>query len=127
MKSLTQHYTIEAPIEKVWQALINTDLINEWGGGPAEMNDEVDQEFRLWGGDIWGKNIEVVPNRKLVQEWYSGQWPKPSICTFELVEDGDETELTLIHTHIPDDEFNEIENGWKEHYLEPLKNWIEKE
>ena len=54
MKTITQEYVINAPIEKVWLALIDPLVIEQWGGGPAVMNDRVGTEFKLWDGDIWG-------------------------------------------------------------------------
>ena len=70
MKNIDQTYEIEAPVANVWQALIDPKIIDEWGGGPAEMKSEAGFTFKLWGGEIHGKNIEVVPNKMLVQERY---------------------------------------------------------
>jgi activator of HSP90 ATPase len=125
MKSLQQTYAINAPIEDVWNALVDSSTIDGWGGGPAEMSDEADTEFRLWDGSIWGKNTEVIPGEKLVQEWFAGEWDEPSIVTFTLESEGDDTVVTLEHTNIPDEEFESIENGWKEYYLGPLKEYVE--
>jgi len=126
MKELEQTYVINVPIEKVWQALIDPKIINEWGGGPAEMDDKLDTEWSLWGGDIHGKNTQVEPNHLLVQEWYGGAWEEPSICQFELKEKDDQTTVTLSHGHIPDEEFEDVESGWQDYYLGPIKTLLEK-
>jgi activator of HSP90 ATPase len=80
----------------------------------------------LWGGDIYGKNIEVVPEKKLVQEWFNGDWPKPSLVTFTLKPQDNETILELEHLYVPDDEVDEIDQGWDEYYLGPMKEMLEK-
>ena len=67
-ETINQEYVIDSPAAEVWNALTNTDYIEKWGGGPIKMDDKVGSEFSLWGGDIHGKNIEVVENKKLVQE-----------------------------------------------------------
>ena len=126
MKSLKQIYTIKAPWEKVWQALTDAKVIDEWGGGPAKMSDQEGFEFEFWGGDIWGKNIKVIKGKQLVQEWTAGKWDKPSMVTFNLSEKNGKTELELIHEDIADKEFSEIEDGWKRYYLGPLKKLLEK-
>ncbi len=126
MKDLTQTYDIKAPVEKVWQALTDAKIIDEWGGGPAIMDAEVNTEFSLWGGEIHGKNTAVEDGKKLVQDWYGGDWSAPSICEFSLEGNDGRTTLTLKHSNIPDDEFDAIEKGWKTDYLGPLKDLVEK-
>jgi activator of HSP90 ATPase len=112
-------------MEDVWNALVDNKTIEGWGGGPADMSEEVDKEFTLWDGSIYGKNIEVIPGEKLVQEWYGGEWEEPSIATFTLETDGDNTTVTLHQENIPDEEFEEIERGWEEYYLGPMKEYLE--
>jgi len=125
MKSLTQKHTIQAPIEDVWNALTDSATIDGWGGGPADMNDEVDKEFTLWDGSIWGKNTEVIPGEKLVQEWFAGEWEEPSIVTFTLESEGDDTVIILQHDDIPEEEYDDVEKGWYEYYLGPMKEYLE--
>ncbi|MBI3342509.1 SRPBCC domain-containing protein [Candidatus Curtissbacteria bacterium] len=125
MKTINQTYTIKAPIEKVWKALVDPQEIDDWGGGPAEMDGQAGTEFKLWGGDIWGKNLEVVPNEKLVQEWYGGDWPEPSKATFTLKSADGATTVELVNENVPDREEKEIAIGWKKYYLGPMKEMLE--
>ena len=117
---------MHAPIEKVWQALVNSKDIEAWGGGPAKMDDKVGSVFSLWDGEIHGENIEVTPEKKLVQEWFGGQWDEPSIVTFKLLMKDGVTTIGFVHTNIPDNEAKDIEEGWKEYYLGPLQSFVEK-
>lgn len=126
MKSLKQTYLISAPIDKVWQALVDPEIIQKWGAGPAKMSENKNFEFSLWGGEIHGKNIEVSSMKKLVQQWYGGDWKEPSIVTFKLANKNNKTELLLSHTNIPDEEFKDIEQGWIDYYMTPLKDLVEK-
>jgi activator of HSP90 ATPase len=125
MKTVKQMYTIKAPVEKVWAALIDPKEIDDWGGGPATMDDKVGTEFKLWGGDIWGKNLEVESEKSLVQEWYGGDWSEPSKVTFDLKSDDGKTTIELLHENIPDDEAKGIADGWKQYYLGPMKEMLE--
>ncbi len=125
MKTVKQKYHVEAPVEKVWKSLIDPTEIDGWGGGPAVMDDKVGTEFSLWGGDIHGKNVEVLENKKLVQEWFGGEWDAPSIVTFVLKDRDGETDLELVQTDVPDAEATEIGEGWKDYYLGPLKEYAE--
>jgi len=125
MKSFTQTYTINAPLEKVWKALIDPEEIDLWGAGPAVMDDQEGTEFKLWDGDIYGKNIEVKKEARLVQEWSEDGWETPSKVAFDLSEKDGKTIVDLTHENVPDSEAKEIEDGWKRHYLGPLKKYVE--
>jgi len=128
MKTIKQTYIIKAPIEDVWKALVDVYDIDRWGGGPAKMNDKVGTKFSLWRGSIWGKNLEVIPNQKLVQDWYSDEekkWDKPSKVTFTLLAEKDGVKLELVHENIPDGNAKDINKGWKDYYLGPLKDYLE--
>lgn len=119
-------YEINAPVAKVWDALVNPETIKKWGGRPLNMDEQVQTEFSLWDGDIHGKNIEVVKEKKLVQEWFSGDWSKPSIVTFNLQAKDNKTILELEHTDVPDDEVEDVDQGWDDYYLGPIKELLER-
>ena len=125
MTTIKQTYLINASLEEVWKALTNPKYIDVWGGGPAKMDDKKGTHFEFWGGDIHGKNIEVTPKEKLVQEWFGGSWKKPSIATFTLTKEKDKIKIDLLHTNIPDSEAKDIDEGWKQYYLGPLKEYLE--
>ena len=130
MKAIEQSYFIHAPLSDVWNALVVPKVIDAWGGGPVTMIDKVGEKFSLWGGSIWGVNKEVLHKKKLVQEWYSDSdnapWDKPSLVTFMLHLEKDGVTLTLVQTNVPDVDAKDIEEGWKDYYLGPLKEYLEK-
>ena len=130
MEYIEQRYLIKASPEKVWDALTNPTTIAKWGGGPAKMSGEVGFEFSLWGGEVYGKNLEIedLPNdgKKLVQEWYGGEWEYPSIVTIQIISDDHTTEVTLIHTDLPKDEIEDFNEGWRDYYFGPIKKLLER-
>jgi uncharacterized protein YndB with AHSA1/START domain len=127
MKRIDKTYAIRAPVERVWSALVEPALIERWGAGPgAVMDEQRGTAFRLWGGDIHGKNLEVDRWQRLVQEWYGGDWDEPSIVTFSLSEKNGVTSVVLNQTNVPDDEAESIDEGWDEYYMYPLKELAER-
>lgn len=126
MKTIKQTYVIYASVEKVWEALTEPSIIDKWGAGPAKMDNKVGTKFSLWGGDIHGKNIRVIKHKELVQEWFGGEWDKPSIITFTLTEKDGKTTVDLVHVDVPDAEVDDIADGWKTYYMGPLKKLLEK-
>ena len=125
MKIIKQEYKINAPIEKVWEALTDSKEIERWSGAKATMKPQEGTKFKLWDGEIYGTNVKVVPLKTLVQNWYSGDWDKPSILTFNLEKKDAKTVVKLTHQGVPENELNDIENGWKDYYMNPLKELVE--
>ena len=125
MKTIEKCYVIAAPIAKVWQALVDPALIAQWGAGPADMDDGAGTDFKLWGGDIFGKNVAVDHERKLVQDWYAGDWAEASIATFTLAEEAGGTRLDLRHSNVPEDAVEDIDSGWDMYYLGAIKRFLE--
>ena len=60
-----------------------------------------------------------------VQEWFFGDTAERSIVTLKLKKVGEQTQVELEHTNIPDDVFEEIVEGWKEYYLGSIKGMLE--
>jgi len=126
VKKIEQTYEIKAPVVKVWQALTDPRVIDEWGGGPAKMDAKGGSKFSLWGGDIHGTNTKIAENELLSQDWFGGKWDQPSKLSFHLRQKGNITEVKLVQTDVPDEDAVDIAQGWKDYYLGPLKDLLEK-
>ena len=127
MKDFKQYFIIPATPEEVYMSLTNPFTIELWSGYPAKMNDKPNTEFSLWEGDITGKNIEFELNKKIVQEWYFGDQTQQSLVTIKLFENKKGTQIELIHTNIPDEDYDNIIEGWKEFYFGAIKTFFEEE
>ena len=97
------------------------------GAKPTEISREAGGAFSLFGGLIVGRHIELVPNERIVQAWRAaGHW-KPgiySIAKFELVEEGDGTRIIFDHRGFPDGEWQQLAEGWKINYWQPLEKYL---
>lgn len=126
MKDIRKYFRIKGPAEEIYAALVNPFSISLWTGAEASMKEEVGSEFSLFDGDISGKNLEFVPNQKIVQEWYFGEQDEKSIVTITLRPDRLYTKIELHHTNIPDEAFEDMEHGWNSFYFGSLKEFFEK-
>lgn len=125
MKNYKKYYTIPAPPQEVYLALTNPLSIKLWSGGEAEMSTEVDSEFLLWDGDILGKNLEFEENKKIVQQWYFDGQQEESIVTIKLHNHQKGTSVELLHTNIPDENYEEFVDGWDFSYFGELAEFFE--
>lgn len=80
-------------------------------------------EFQLFGGNITGKFLELVPHSKISQVWRYKQWPSGHFSNVEiqLEEKGDHTELHLIQTGVPANEVETTKLNWSRYYFESIK------
>lgn len=127
MKSFKKYYIIPATPQELYLALTNPLTIQLWSGEPAEMSTEAGSEFSLWDGSIVGKNLEFEQDKKIVQEWYFGEQQEPSVVTFKLHENPKGTSLELNHTNIPDQDYDDIVDGWENIYIASLIDFYEEE
>jgi activator of HSP90 ATPase len=125
-KIIRKTYVIKAPVERVWKALVSPALIRKWSGSKAIMSPGLGQRFELWNGDIYGKNIDVEKNKRLVQEWYSGPWVEPSLVFITLSKIPSGTKLRLVHKNVPLDEILAISSGWDDYYFGMIKDMLER-
>jgi len=95
-------------------------------GSTAKISRKVGGKFSLYGGDISGDNLELIPDQKIVQSWRSSDWDKGiySKATFNLEAVGDKTKLTFTHTGVPAEHYEDIKQGWKDYYWLPMKQML---
>jgi uncharacterized protein YndB with AHSA1/START domain len=120
VKDFKKYYTIPATPDMVYMALTNPLTIELWTGEPAEMSTELGSEFSMWDGAIVGKNLEFEPGKKIVQQWYFDGHPAESIVTIKLHDDKGETSLELRHTNIPEEDYEDMIEGWTYNYFGAL-------
>ncbi len=124
MKSIQQKVTIYAPVEDVYRALTNPFALELWTGHPAHITTVPGEEFFLFGGDITGRNIAYSENKLIQQEWYFGEQKEQSVVTIKLKPEKNKTEIVLLHTNIPEEEYESLRKGWVEYFWKPLNKYF---
>ena len=92
------------------------------GTAPTEISTQAGGPFTLFGGHIVGRQIELVPNERIVQAWRVVAWEPGiySIVRFQLADDGSGTKLVFDHTGFPHGQGAHLAEGWRTNYWEPL-------
>ena len=113
--------------QRVYEALTNSKHFIAFSGGlPAEIEPEAGGAFKCFGGQITGRVIELVPNRRIVQAWHVAMWPEGvySFVEFELEKRSSGTRLILDHTGFAAGHRGHLDAGWPRMYWEPLKKYL---
>ena len=94
---------------------------------PAEIGTEAGESFALFGGRVVGRNVELVPGRKIVQVWRATYWPEDAgtIVRIEFHSDGDHTRLVLDHDGVPEDRVTHVDAHWRTRYWQALRFYLE--
>ena len=127
-RSIRQTVLLPGSPEEVYQALMSTKGHSGFTGAPARISPRVGGTFMAWGGYIHGKNLELIPSRRIVQTWRPSEetWPTRyfSKVTFVLSRAGKRTRLRFVHSGVPSDHVEHLAAGWKESYWDPLATYL---
>lgn len=129
---------LNAPIEKVWNALTQPALVKQWQYGSDLITDWiVGNEIRFrneWEGQVfeqWGTVLEVVPNQKIK---YSLFFPRPEledkpenyfIMSYILSEENQKVKLEILQEDNRPGSIQEEPQGEENPILQGLKALIE--
>jgi uncharacterized protein YndB with AHSA1/START domain len=96
------------------------------GAKATEIGREAGGTFSLFGGYVTGRQIELVPNERIVQVWRAGSWAPGaySLARFDLVEQGSGSKIVFDHTGFPKGTAEHLAAGWKMNYWEPLEKFL---
>jgi activator of HSP90 ATPase len=121
--TIHQERDFDAQPQRVYRTLVDGDEFSRvTGGAAAEINDEPGAAFSAFGGMITGRQLELVPPRRIVQAWRASGWADGvySIARFELQPLDAGTRIVFDHTGFPDGERDHLAAGWDTNYWEPL-------
>ena len=127
-RTIQQSEVFKASPHAVYEALMDSATHAAFSGSAASISREVGGEFSAYDGYISGKNLELVPDRKIVQSWRAVDWPEGhySTVTFLFISIPEGTQLDFTHTGIPEGEESAFEEGWIDNYWEPMREYVEK-
>lgn len=117
---------IDATAKEIYQSWLSSDGHTQMTGGVAEISDKVGDRFTAWDGYIEGENMTLEPFHRIVQSWRTSQFEneeEDSQIEILLNETEGKTELTLIHTKVPESGEHYIK-GWDNHYFQPMKEYF---
>src|SRR5688500_7423959 len=134
----TYKTTINAPIEKVWDALTNPEMVKQYFFGSEQQTDWKVGSPIIWNGEYEGQSyvdkgrvLEFEPNHKLAFSYlssWSNMEDKPEnylMVTYEVTpaENGG-TELTITQTNYDAEKAAHSAENWKV-VIDGMKELIE--
>jgi activator of HSP90 ATPase len=125
---IRQSVTFRATPHAVYEALMDSRQHARFTGEAARISRKVGGAISAYGDYITGTNLELVPDKKIVQAWHATDWPEGhmSRVIFKLTRVKGGTRLAFTHRGVPENEVPSIKQGWIENYWRPIKAMLEK-
>ena len=128
---------IKAPIDKVWNALTNPEMVKQYFFGSNQETDWNVGSKVLWTGEYDGTTyvdkgvvLEYLPNKKLSYSYlssWSGLDDKPEnylLVSYEVTPTESGTELIISQSNYDEEKAKHSSENWKI-VVDGLKNLIE--
>lgn len=118
---------INASARDIYTLWLSSEGHSKMTGGAALSSDKVGDRFTAWDGYIEGTNLILEPYKRIVQSWRTSEFKEDeqnSQIEILLSEVNGETELSLIHSKVPESG-EHYKKGWDEHYFEPMQAYFQ--
>jgi activator of HSP90 ATPase len=125
--TIHQEVDFMATPARIYEVLLDAKQFSAFTKDTADIQPSAGGAFKLFGGRIEGRNVELAPNQRIVQAWRPADWPAGvySIVKFELVPRGSGTRIILDHAGFTQDKWDGLREGWTLHYWDPLRKYLE--
>jgi activator of HSP90 ATPase len=133
-EAIHQQVVMAVSADRIYDVLTNAELFQKMSlfstdvpaamltAHPAQLSAEPGSTFSLFGGIIEGRQIELVPAKRVVQAWRVNNWDAGvySVARFELDQHDATTAIVFDHTGFPKGMGDHLARGWREHYWDGL-------
>lgn len=122
-KKLTMKQEFLTTAEELYAALTEQQRLEAFTQSSVKVDASRGGTFVLFNGNVSGKFQELVSEEKIVMLWRFKSWPEGHHSTVKITLDqkDDRTELTLVQSGIPEEDFERTKSGWKQYYWEGMK------
>nr|CAH7763029.1 unnamed protein product [Callosobruchus chinensis] len=121
--SIKQTQKFQCTAEEFYDALTRLELVTAFTRGDVQLDLSKGGKFSLFGGNIIGLFDELVPAKKIVQQWRYKQWPEGhySVVTININQKDDHTEVSLEQAGVPKSEIDVTKENWQRYYWDAIK------
>eukprot|EP00123_Amoebidium_parasiticum_P001242 comp12283_c1_seq1/m.7108 comp12283_c1_seq1/g.7108 ORF comp12283_c1_seq1/g.7108 comp12283_c1_seq1/m.7108 type:complete len:350 (-) comp12283_c1_seq1:72-1121(-) len=104
--------------EDAYLVLTDPSRIQAWSQSQIKFDTRPGGDWSLFGGNVRGQFVELVPGKKIVMTFREASWPAGhfSNVTFEFTQGESSTVVSLKQTGVPATEVERTTAGWKTNY-----------
>lgn len=122
-KNIKQKVIFKKSPKELYDMLMDSKKHTAFTQAEAKISKKVGGKFSAYDGYCEGVNVELVPDKKIVQKWRGSDWPKGhySLASFEFAKKGEGSVLDFTQSDVPIDHYESIKSGWDEFYWDKMK------
>ena len=130
-----QEVVFNAAPDRVYDILLSSKKFSDctkmsfdnFSATSAKIDPVAGGTFSVFDGHIFGRILELVPGKRIVEAWRVVDWPEGvySIARFELQTQGIGTKLSFDHIGFPAGLKEHLAEGWTQHYWDALKKYLQ--
>lgn len=128
-KTIRQTVILDASPHAVFEALLDSKKHSAFTGDEATISRKVGGNISAFGGYATGKNLRIEKDKVIVQSWRTTDFKEKepdSKVMFHFSARGKGTRLMFVHSDVPNRLAEDLAQGWKDFYWEPLKAYLKR-
>lgn len=127
-RTIRQQVTFKGTPHELYELLMDAKKHGAFYGSSMTISRKVGGKLVSGDGYIAAINMELVPDKKIVQSWRASDWPEGqySKATWEFTPVIGGTRLFFTQSGVPEDQYAAVSQGWRDYYWEPMKQALGK-
>ena len=127
-RTIRQQVTFKASPHELYELLTNEKKHGQFTQSRTTISRKVGGKISSGDGYIEGTNLDLVPDKKIVQSWRGSDWPEGhySKATWEFIPVAGGTRMIFTQSGVPEDQYDAVSGGWQDYYWTPMKEMLEK-
>lgn len=123
-KNLTMTEEFKCRVNELYNVFTNISLVKAFTQNTSLVYEpEKGGKFSLFDNNIQGTFISLVKNKRITMNWRNKRWPEGyfSLVLLDFEEKEDHTLLKLTQTGIPQNFYENTEDGWRNFYWNAIR------
>lgn len=122
--TIHQECQLQATPDEIYAAWMSSEQHRHFTGQEANISPKVGGVFHTFDGWASGKNVELIPGRKIVQSWRGDDWPAGhfSTVTLRLQATANGTRVMFDQENIPTGVAKAVAKGWRDYYWSAMRS-----
>lgn len=127
-KTICKTIVLPATPQDLYEMYMDPEVHAEITGAPAKISEESNSPFEAFGGLLYGKTVQVVKHRLIVQSWRSVNFARndpDSTLVISFTPEDEDGRIDLVHLDVPDSDFQGVSGGWESRYFAPWLTYLQ--
>jgi len=125
--TIQQSVRLPASPKELFDTYLDSKKHSAVTGGKPRISRKAGAKFTAWNGALSGRNLQIVPNRLIVQAWRSVHFKRSdldSILILEFSKAPGGGRIDLVHVNVPPQDHKGVKSGWPKYYWKPWKKCL---